>query len=439
MEARRKPYVFVTLQGPDDGGDFGPNTPGTKTSGIQEALDYAHAHCRDVYIWGGRGGMHDGEGMPYNIYTLDETLRVPWSQDFRVDGGNALFAYQKTTGHAIHIDSQMNCRYKFGLITSQSPDAAVAIKPETPGPDDFVVVTASLFDFSAVVSSHPDGVGILIDSSKGPIINSLIFAEETNTVGTGVYVTDNGGVGQWISNNRIHVPYGNQYHATGRCTGLRLGDPGSQKIVHNRFEMSFHAPRGAHFDSERKRYVIIEDFVPDDAIGADIFAQRNVLTFSLFGKRAPGQDIVFEPDSRDNTVFAFDLPNGITNKARMPTNKVVPNWTVGFDVPTPPMPASGDEVVNTNPYTMQVIILTPGAVSEWTIADAEGTAQTIPHNLSLVDNLTRPPRPIPPPRPSSAQTISAGLVAGQTFILEPGDRVSFTYTQAPTWRWKALR
>jgi hypothetical protein len=51
MQDKRKPYVFVTLEGPDDGGDFGPNTPGTKTSGIQEALNYAHEHCRDVYIF----------------------------------------------------------------------------------------------------------------------------------------------------------------------------------------------------------------------------------------------------------------------------------------------------------------------------------------------------------------------------------------------------
>ena len=60
MKTRRKPYVLVTLEGPEDGGDFGPHTPGTKTSGIQEALDYAHAHCRDVFIFGGRGGVHAG-------------------------------------------------------------------------------------------------------------------------------------------------------------------------------------------------------------------------------------------------------------------------------------------------------------------------------------------------------------------------------------------
>ena len=48
---------------------------------------------------------------------------------------------------------------------------------------------------------------------------------------TGIQLSDAGGTGQWISNNHIQVMYGNQYHAKGHCTGLRLGDPGSMKIV----------------------------------------------------------------------------------------------------------------------------------------------------------------------------------------------------------------
>src|ERR1035437_6290316 len=33
------PFVMVTWNGPTDGGDYGRNTPGTTTSGIQEALN----------------------------------------------------------------------------------------------------------------------------------------------------------------------------------------------------------------------------------------------------------------------------------------------------------------------------------------------------------------------------------------------------------------
>lgn len=75
----RRPWVLVTPQGPDDGGDFGPCTPGTRTSGIQEALDHAHTFCREVYICGGRGGLHQGEGVARNIYALAEAERLPHS------------------------------------------------------------------------------------------------------------------------------------------------------------------------------------------------------------------------------------------------------------------------------------------------------------------------------------------------------------------------
>ena len=99
MSSIRKPYVTVTLQGPDDGGDFGPHTPGTKTSRLQEAVHFAHEQCRDLHIWGGRGGLHDGEGLPHNVYYLDEPLYIPWSQDFTLGGGNYAVSYTHLRAH----------------------------------------------------------------------------------------------------------------------------------------------------------------------------------------------------------------------------------------------------------------------------------------------------------------------------------------------------
>ena len=277
------------------------------------------------------------------------------------------------------------------------------------------------------------------------IVNSKIFAEETNTIKCGVHLTDNGGTGQWISNNQIEVMFGNQMHSKGDCTGLQLGEAGSAKIVHNRFDMSFHAPRGAHFDPEKEnlpstaeRLVTLDNFTPPNAVGADIHAQRNMLTLSFFGLRAPGSDIIFQPDARDNTVLAMTLPNGVTNNATSPTNRIIPNWPVGFDVTTPEFPASGEPLVNTTSYAVQIIILTAGEIDRWTITDAGSTPQTTPYNLSLVDNLMRPPRPLQPPRQSESETITGGLFPGQTLILKPGEQISFDYSKPATWRWMAL-
>lgn len=114
-------HVLVTPNGPEDGGDFGPKTTGTKTSGIQEALDFAKENQKDVYIAGGgltkafKGGVR---------YVLDETLRIPWNQNWRVDGGEYWLIYRPKRGDAVVIDSQMNCRIKMGLVVNaQSPDA----------------------------------------------------------------------------------------------------------------------------------------------------------------------------------------------------------------------------------------------------------------------------------------------------------------------------
>ena len=436
MSEMPRPFVNVTLEGPDDGGDFGRNTPATGTGGIQEALDYAHAHARDVWIWGGRGGVHDGVGSSDNIYALEETLRVPWSQDFRLDGGNYLLSYAPDSGHAIHFDSQMNCRYKYGLIGSRSQDAVVAIRPETPGPDDFICVTASVFDFACAVSNHTEGTGILLDSSHGPIVNSRLFAEETNTRGTGLHLSDGNGSGHNLSNNTIEILYGNQYHATGNCTGLRLGDPQSDKVLHNKLSLSFHSPRGAYFDEQTRRYVTIDDFVGENAIGASISAQRNLLTLSCFGPRQPGCDIVFEEGARDNTVMALSLPNGVTNRAEVPSNKIITNWPAGFSVETPPVPPSGEPVVNRTSHTVQVLIVEPGEVSSWTLADCGSTAPLVPFNLSLADSHRQEPRQPGAPREPSSQTISGRFYAGQMIVLEPGDAMALIYEAPPVWRWK---
>ena len=429
----------VTPDGPADGGDFGPRTAGTRTAGIQEALDEAHRSCRELHIAGGRGGLHDGEGLPGNVYVVEETIHVPWSQDFTLTGGNYVLSYTGATGSAVVIDSQMNCRYHFGLVTSRSPDPVVLLRPERAGPDDFVVITASVFDFACAVSAHPEGTSLCLDSTHGPIVNSRLFAEETNSQGTGLHLTDAGGAGHWISNNTVEIMYGNQYHGVDDTTGLRLGDPGSTRIVHNRFTLSFHAPRGAHFDERTKRYVVRDDVRPHRAVGAEIHAQENELHLSFYGPRPAGQDVVFAADARDNTVFALNLPNGVTSHARVPTNRVVTNRGVGFDVATPAMPAAGTPVVNDTSFTVQALILDPGCVSEWELTDAGAGPPRRPGNLSLIDNLRGAPPAEGEARQALAQSVRGGLHAGQSILLEPGDTVTFTHTQAPTWRWKALR
>jgi hypothetical protein len=140
VSSSRRPYLVVSPAGPEDGGDFGPKTPGTKTSGLQEAFNAAKAQRRDLYIEG--GSWTEGKNIPV-VYGLDETLHIPWMQDFRLDGGHYVINYNPKKGDAVVIDSQMSCAYRFGLIVSQSEGTVVRIKPTSPGPDRFKVVTST--------------------------------------------------------------------------------------------------------------------------------------------------------------------------------------------------------------------------------------------------------------------------------------------------------
>ena len=414
MAPTRKPYVHVTLDGPDDRGDFGPHTPGTKTSGLQEALDYAHENCRDVYIWGGRGGIHDRTGVtPGNVYHLQETLRVPWSQDFRLDGGNYAISYNHPHGDAITIDSQMNCSYRFGLIVCASDGAAVRIKPETPGPDDFTITMVSAFEFAGVCSypSGDEGVGILVDASQGPIVKNRLYSHETQTRAKGLHIVDDGtGEGSTVG-NVIEILSSDQCTATGAAVACRIGDPGCNKTLHNSLTTSCNAPLGVHLNEEG-RYVSQDAFTPAvGSIGVQMYARQNVLDCDFTGRRLPGMDLVFEEDSRENTVYVYDLPSGMTNRSRHNTDRLVMRGVTGFGVATPNIPDPGTSLINTTCQSVEVFITRPGSVSEWSLSDPEG----------------------------DERIFEGGLHTGQSFQLDPGDRVTMAYETAPSWSWKALR
>lgn len=382
-------YVIVTPEGPKDGGHFGMHTPRTKTSGIQEAFNYAKTRRRDVYIV---GGCMPEQLTPGTNYRLEETLKIPWMQDFRLDGGEYNLEYVKSEGAAVIIDSQMSCRYKFGKIISRNSNGPVVhFKPETKGPDNFNCITCSVFEFNVAVGAggawpkeghKGKGIGIFLDSSSGSITHNRIFLIEVVGCDKGVYLKGSG-----VFSNDIQVIFSHLNN-----THLQIGDEESTPTS-NRIAMNMSESQGI-----------------SGSIGADIFGQRNLLTLNV-SQTEENKNVVFESEAKDNLIIAMNLSNGITSYAKTPTNKIISCWPIGFNVPTPAFPNSGENVVNTNYYPVEIIILTPGAVSDWTLIDAN----------------------------ENSQTVSAKLSAGMRFILGPGDKIKFTYTTVPTWRWKVLR
>ncbi|MBI5094628.1 MAG: hypothetical protein HZB26_19610 [Candidatus Hydrogenedentes bacterium] len=384
-------YVVVSPEGPKDGGDFGPLTPNTKTSGIQEAFNSAKANRKDVYIAGGtmpeafKGGV---------VYHIQETIRIPWFQDFRLDGGEYVINYDRDTGDAMVIDSQMSCRFKFGLIVSPSGGVAVHLKPETKGPDGFAVITTSTFEFNAVVGGgsvfpdgkqHPKGTGLFLDASVGPILHNKFYATEIIACETGLLLTcgPNGNRSSVIADNNFEIP---MIHLCD--THMQIGNADSH-VVRNILQ--------ANITSENLAA----------ATGVRIFGKRNLLTLDV-QTIAKDRGVVFEAPAEDNRITAVGLSAGYTNSATRPTNRIIPMQPLGMSIETPAVPATAVPVVNRTPYTVDALITAPGAVTAWTLTAAA----------------------------DATQTVSAPLAAGQTIHLEPGDSVCFTYTQAPTWRWR---
>lgn len=384
-------YVVVSPQGPRDGGDFGPNTPDTKTSGIQEAFDCAKVARKDVYI---AGGTMPGPFKNGVVYHIQETLRIPWFQDFKLDGGEYVINYDKTEGDAIVVDSQMSCRFKFGLIVSPSSGAVVRLKPETKGPDGFAVITASTFEFNALVGAGsvfndgkkaPMGTGLCLDASLGPILYNRVYATEIIACETGVNMScgPGGNPTSTVANNTFEILF---LHLC--STHMQIGDEDAS-VMANVFKVN------------------MDSGGLENATGARIFGKRNLFTLDVV-RMGDGKGIILEPTAEDNHITSMNLSGGYTNNAQRPSNSIVPVHAEGLAVPTPAFPASGAACVNRTPYAIEAWVVSPGKVSEWTLIDNNGVSQVF----------------------------SGALAVGQTIPLQPGDSVKFNYTEAPTWRWR---
>ena len=377
--------VVVTPNGPEDGGDFGPKTPGSKTSGLQEAFNLAHQETKDLFIAG--GGLHDVTRKTV-AYHLSETLRVPWMHNFRLYGGEYFLIYTPEKGDAVVIDSQMNCRLKFGLVVSaRSGGAVVRIAPTSKGPDGFSCIVANTLEFNGMVgagdvwgkSSDQKSTGLILDAAQGGISGNRIFINEINACQRGVYVSSGCG------NNTIEVQW---IHLTN--LGMQLGSAEMHDVSGNRIIAG------------------ISGDVPKTT-ALQIFGHHNTLMLDVFSAD-PGRALVLEPPAHDNLIISTVLVGGITNLAARPTNRLVTAGALGHRVETPPVPASGAEVANRNLHSVEVRILTPGKVSQWAEVDMDG----------------------------KVHDFKAALTAGQAFTLNPGDKVRFTYETAPTWFWKRI-
>lgn len=158
----------ITLLAHDGSGDFGPQTPGTKTAGWQEALDFCVAEGRDLYVQGG-AARREPSHRNDNVYFVSQTITIPAAQDFRIDGGDYVVAFTGPPDQdAVVIDSAMNCRYKLGIISGSSGAACIRVQPQNPVPlDGFPVVTETIIQIDGPVGGQS---AFVIDGTHAPVL-----------------------------------------------------------------------------------------------------------------------------------------------------------------------------------------------------------------------------------------------------------------------------
>ena len=397
-------YVVISLKGPTDGGDFGPQTPGTKTSGFQEAIDFAVANQKDIFvIGGGIAEMTPLEGGYIRIrgpvwYILNATLYIPAAENFRIVGGSFSLG-SRCDGDVMVIDSQKNFEFACDLVGNGEilpGKVIIRIKPQTPRPDGVIGFTHSTINVVGTIGGGTvmggmdgkrkdgTGIGLQLDASAGPIAFNTFHITEINACHEGL-VLEKGD----IHSNVFEMIFD---HATNYPIVVKTGS-------YNRIK-SLVDPSGTGIYAS--------------PIGVSILGgKQNLFDLIINNGFDNGNAIVFGPEARDNLVYTRGLSpeEGITNNAKVATNKVILSQPLGFSVLTPPFPQTGAFLENRFTYTVLATIKSPGDVNDWTQTDVNGITQTVP----------------------------AGLYAGQLICLEPGDKLSFHYRIAPRWAWQALR
>jgi len=377
MDDRQLPMIVLAWDGT---GDFGPETPGTQTAGWQEALDACVQEKRDLYVKGGWGGREP-------IYHVSETIRIPATQDFRIEGGVYVVNW---TGPGekdlILVDSGMDCHYTFGILVYGGKGAALRVRPENPVPiDNFAVFVDSDIRASSIADPHPfrrgkreGGAGVIFDTDKASIVHSDFSFTAVLNFAACIVTPDSGSS---FAHNRVAC--GHLHTNADSSTLLSVG----KRSLQNAFDVRIGVDQGAA-----------------GVTGVRLFGAENTLELTTRGGFPAGNHLVFEEPASGNQVnlircgaeldpFAY-----LTDRARTPTNQLT--WT-GSPAPIRTMSATAGTFVYTQRLYPAVVRIVGGEVT----------------GVELV---------------RGSERVAYGPAKERELTLSVGDEVRITSTTAPT-------
>lgn len=290
--------VILSLDG---GGDFGPQTPATRTSGWQEALDFCVSHARDLYVAGGFGGRQA-------VYQIDDTIRFPAAQDFRVDGGVYVINYRGASpdADAVLIDSCMNCEYHLGVIVYGGKGAGLRIEPEKSVPiDGFPVVIESQIVSQGIADPGPSrrengrvAAGLVIDASMAGVSYSKLYFASILNFNQCISVA---GAKGFFSNEFVC-----EHLHTNAHESLLASIDETSNANHFRFGIGVDQDTGVR--------------------GINVSGFRNVFELSSRGGGfVRGKQLILEPSAEGNQINVLsseDFLANVQDMARTPTNQL---------------------------------------------------------------------------------------------------------------------
>jgi hypothetical protein len=357
-------------------------TTGTTTSGVQEFFDYCTEHHVDGYIIG--GSIPHFQQVVYEIRT---PLTIHPAQGIRIDTGAIDLQFMPEVGDApgLTIDSSMMNDIRIrGLLHYMAHGYALAIKPANLLPMDRFVGN-TIVDTIVYITSIACGDAKGAVEFDGSINFSRFEFNEINGGAIGIHVTK----GSSFSGNRF------------TC-----------KHVHGQTDASVSDENGAN-----NVWEVNVNCDAMDPLGI-VTAGRDSIWFSDVNSRTkPGVTLLRE--ARGNQLFLMGLNGGYDNQATEPTNRFFasPSTTptklrLGYAVDTPPIAASGELVVNRNPFPIIVMIKSPGSITRWELNDTYGAS----------DEFTGP------------------MQVGQCIYLSPAESIRLHYSgDRPEWRWRAVQ
>jgi hypothetical protein len=446
---RGKPYITVSAKGiknglsdiPNDGADFGPDTPGTQTYGLAEATYYQYyINYKKIIL------------MP-GIYWI--RAQIPLYPRTYIEGSQNWGTENNTSQPST---TQMSTLY---LTTNLGTNTVMPFTGWTSSNEYLMSITLKNIHFDAGGHTAKAWIdfSVLPEGANTSILEDLWFGNGQNM--TYDLILDHAEEVRLIrsrgTTNISVAPYGGSAYIRGgsagnivvgaglmRIEGVCIG--GSVILNGGNYGGSLAAPAipityldSVWFNqlpaspfyigsSNRTQYVYCNnchfDLNQNNGSPYPIFSLASGVSsgsvYAVFNNISVGSSNIASSGFVPIPMFA----SGITGRVIVNNFKVdqttlkVPavfsdwqNWLADynpkdnasiFSITTPAVPASGTAITNTYPFAVDIYITNAGSVSSYQI-----------NNI----------------------TFSAGLSVGQKITLAPGWSLTLTYTTAPAWSW----